>query len=712
MDSQREEMEETTRPLLADEQDALSVVEEESMGAAPGGTARRAGRLNNSGGSGAFGAAGGSSVRFADTGEAAQDEMHGETIAGDAAHTSYTSLGVTAVDSTDSSVSQHPRVRTRTRSHNPPLSPNARHTQNLSQFQNYSSFATTYGATSSSNNMTHRTHSTSLPSEVFLDFPDLPSPPSHPNALSRDGGNLPPSSRYISARRASFDDTVPSLPGAYVSALDHHGQPPLWRAQSGRRQILPGTVLNVPKPDGKVQPQRTTKTTQKLVALPNLAPLAYIDDASDPSYDYMFQNEAPFAGAGANTGGGGTVTGFGEDEDLFGRDRDEDVGALFVAENEILVPDVGRGDAPPPHPTPLPRVTGYCTADSYSMPRLQALFESQGRKWRTYDEAAYVVVEDESSPDMSTGSASTSPTRPTSTPSRQFGTPPTSPMSPTFPTSPFSIATAAGAGSTTASAAAVLPRRDLFIFAFGVVVFWGFTEAEEKKWLGVIQKEAQETLERAEWQIEDLKFEYQADIGEEGGRIYNDVLTLRTHHHLAKLTLSHAVAQSVKLAVYESLLLSTLSSTRRIPQQMATQGEVDLSREEIVRVMGGLFRVRTEVNLVSNVLDSPELFWDRPELAPLYNSMRIYLEITQRASVLNHRALVISDLVDVLTEHLNHSKMDTITWIIIWLIVVDVIVMVMEVVVKAFKATKPGDVVAGVGRLGVLRFVAGYGVSM
>ncbi|KXS22583.1 DUF155-domain-containing protein [Gonapodya prolifera JEL478] len=479
------------------------------------------------------------------------------------------------------------------------------------------------------------------------------------------------------SRRASLDETEPSLPGAFVPSQVHDNRthPHMGRSQSGRQQLLPGTVLNVPKPDGKVHPQRTTKTTQKLVALPSLAPLALLDDASSsptPTRVLRHPSEAtvpPFAS---------TFYDHAEDDALFHRqdhdgypdadldldERDVFVRDLVVAENEILVPDVERGYAPPPSPTPYPRVTGYCTADSYGMPRLQSMFEGRGRKWRQYDEAAYVVIEGEGDPLAPATSPPTSPTRSTRPLLVSPSTPPRTIPGP----SP----------STHAS----FPPRALFLFAFGVAVFWGFSEADERRVLEVVQEEAQGGLAQGEWQVEDLRFEYEEGQEGEGGRIYNDVLTLRTPHHLAKLALSHAIAQSVKLAVYESLLLSTLSDTRTIPQQMATKGEVDMSRGDVVRVVGGLFRVRTEVNLVSNVLDSPEVFWDRPELAPLYNSMRVYLEITQRASVLNHRALVISDLVDVLTEHLNHSKMDTITWIIIWLIVVDVVVMVMEVVVK------------------------------
>ena len=47
-----------------------------------------------------------------------------------------------------------------------------------------------------------------------------------------------------------------------------------------------------------------------------------------------------------------------------------------------------------------------------------------------------------------------------------------------------------------------------------------------------------------------------------------------------------------------------------------------MDHDEIIKVVGRLFRLRMNVNLVSNVLDTPELFWSEPELEGLYNAIR------------------------------------------------------------------------------------------
>ena len=62
-------------------------------------------------------------------------------------------------------------------------------------------------------------------------------------------------------------------------------------------------------------------------------------------------------------------------------------------------------------------------------------------------------------------------------------------------------------------------------------------------------------------------------------------------------------------------------------------------------VPGKLFKLRRDVNLASNVLDVPELFWSEASLKGLYDAVRAYMEIGPRVQVLNEKLAVVSDLV-------------------------------------------------------------------
>lgn len=165
-------------------------------------------------------------------------------------------------------------------------------------------------------------------------------------------------------------------------------------------------------------------------------------------------------------------------------------------------------------------------------------------------------------------------------------------------------------------------------------------------------------------------------------------VAFKTHSHLLKLSVAHALAQSTLLAHYETHATRILSSPRTvsIPQQLASTGVLSLSRKEALRLTGRLFTLRRDVNLVSNVLDVPELFWSEASLKALYDAVREYMEIGGRVQVLNEKLAVAEDLVRLLQDgrcsavaetrllmqlqaihdHLNNNAMERITWIIIW----------------------------------------------
>ncbi|KAF7309639.1 DUF155 domain-containing protein [Mycena indigotica] len=232
---------------------------------------------------------------------------------------------------------------------------------------------------------------------------------------------------------------------------------------------------------------------------------------------------------------------------------------------------------------------------------------------------------------------------------------------------------------------------EVIFFDYGVVVFFGLDEIQEKSVLedivnaGIMKKQ----LAEDDWEVEECHFAHDRQIAYP--RIYNDFFTLKSRSHLLKLSIAHALAQSTLLARYETKAQQVLSSplTLSIPNQLATSGALQLRRREALQLMGDLFKLRLHVNLVSNVLDVPELFWSEATLKALYDAVREYMEISGRVQVLNEKIAVASDFLDAIHDHLNNFAMERITWIIIWLIVVAILVELGEVVARLIVHAEP-----------------------
>jgi uncharacterized Rmd1/YagE family protein len=76
----------------------------------------------------------------------------------------------------------------------------------------------------------------------------------------------------------------------------------------------------------------------------------------------------------------------------------------------------------------------------------------------------------------------------------------------------------------------------------------------------------------------------------------------KSHSHLLKLSLSHALAQSTKLSIYESIMQESLALTSSFPKELSTTGHLGLDRREALKMTGRLFKLRMDVNLIGGIL--------------------------------------------------------------------------------------------------------------
>lgn len=222
----------------------------------------------------------------------------------------------------------------------------------------------------------------------------------------------------------------------------------------------------------------------------------------------------------------------------------------------------------------------------------------------------------------------------------------------------------------------------LFIFEYGVIVMWGFSKREERQVLLELARFENEKLADEDVQLEELNYyvtqSYQP-------RIYNDFISLRDDtNHMLKLSISYAISQSVKISLFEELVDNTIEDTQDIPQQISATGAVEMTRKEIMKSIGELFILRININLHGSILDSPELMWSEPQLEPIYQATRGYLEINQRVALLNQRLEIISDLLQMLKEQLGHNNDEQLELIVILLIGAEVLVSLINIVVDFY----------------------------
>lgn len=149
---------------------------------------------------------------------------------------------------------------------------------------------------------------------------------------------------------------------------------------------------------------------------------------------------------------------------------------------------------------------------------------------------------------------------------------------------------------------------EMFVFSYGVAVFWNFTEKQEKDILADLTFSASATgvslvtrpQREEDFETEEFHFEYSPDTPRP--RVFNDMITLRSGDHMVKLAMSHAIAQSTKLSFFEERMANQMTEAQYVPRRLALTGKLGMKREEVVKILGRLFKSRVDVNLCTSTL--------------------------------------------------------------------------------------------------------------
>ena len=237
--------------------------------------------------------------------------------------------------------------------------------------------------------------------------------------------------------------------------------------------------------------------------------------------------------------------------------------------------------------------------------------------------------------------------------------------------------------------------KDIFFFADGSVIFWSVPELERKTVLDFLRQnpgiegsdgiydedtifEESEMMTYSYIATEDTQKQQNTNgkkshLDKIGYQIRlantNDVNTT----YIEKYAFSNAMAASVKLGAIEALLDRIIDSIEFLSEDMKKGREVKVSRSEILMKTGEIFALRHALNLSSDLLDTPDFYWDRANLEILYLETCAHLAVGKRIRVTNEKINHCCELLDLVTNHLNDHHHTKLEWYIIILIMIEVV---------------------------------------
>ncbi|EZA60374.1 Glutathione synthetase [Ooceraea biroi] len=215
--------------------------------------------------------------------------------------------------------------------------------------------------------------------------------------------------------------------------------------------------------------------------------------------------------------------------------------------------------------------------------------------------------------------------------------------------------------------------REIFFFREGSIVMWNISDLECGNLLQFLRRYEQyrytEDLIHTESEL--MNYTY-ADPGKKSHLKDGDIILAQEAGSLDKYTFSNAMAQSVKLGIWEAWLNRYVDSIEFVTEDLKIGKRLRMTQQQVLRKQGELFALRHRINLSSDLLDTPDFYWERDDLENLYHQICGYFSITKRTRVMNERLNHCVELVSILSSHLSDRHHVRLEWMIIILIMVEV----------------------------------------
>lgn len=217
------------------------------------------------------------------------------------------------------------------------------------------------------------------------------------------------------------------------------------------------------------------------------------------------------------------------------------------------------------------------------------------------------------------------------------------------------------------------------IFPYGVVVCWGDGKLGEL--IAVINKHLTSPIPPDLMIIDE--FDVNLNTDSTGKLVFEDCINLQdAKDELVLVAISHAIAQSLRLTMFEESILENIEKIQFIPSSLAEHGKIKEPKKKISQLQGTLYLLKGKFSFEHSVLDKPEFFWEYPEYDDYYEKISTYLEMKPRIDILHTKMNTIDETLSILSQELNHRHSSKLEIIIILLILIEIVIFLLQDVFK------------------------------
>ncbi len=211
-----------------------------------------------------------------------------------------------------------------------------------------------------------------------------------------------------------------------------------------------------------------------------------------------------------------------------------------------------------------------------------------------------------------------------------------------------------------------------FVFANGTLVTWNIKRYQMRPYLKLLQDSLTNSLHKPLKDAFTYKITGRTNLYPHD-YFSVDCLELEEDDLELKLSMSYGFSQSIKLKSYEEKLERQIKRYMPMTRNLSRSGLLSIRHKKIQKIIGAILTSKAELNLVSDFLYQPKFFWQHPNLEESYLKMQRYMDIPERAKVLNEKLNTLNEIFLMFNGYLETRHESRLEIIIIILIAVEII---------------------------------------
>jgi uncharacterized Rmd1/YagE family protein len=211
-----------------------------------------------------------------------------------------------------------------------------------------------------------------------------------------------------------------------------------------------------------------------------------------------------------------------------------------------------------------------------------------------------------------------------------------------------------------------------YVFKYGVVCFLNCDTARVNSFLQLVRGQAKNPL--AEPLNEDFLVETEAA---ENKISYNKIEVMRTDIEVLRLVMLN-VSQSVALDYFSDHTAYLLAQTNLHTRQLEQRGRLFISGRKLQKFIARSLILRNNIAENLYIFDSPPETWEDESLNRVDAGMKKNFDLQERFRNIAEGLSIVKDNLDLFRDILKYRHSNTLEWIVIILITVEVVNLFIE----------------------------------